>query len=71
VTRLFLVGLAVAVFCTVSLAQHTATDMTSGDMTDMSGMPSDSMNKASESFIGGLEQHASSGTDAQPNSTRF
>jgi hypothetical protein len=71
VTRLFLVGLAVAVFCTVSLAQHTATDMTSGDMTDMSGMPSDSMNKASESFIGGLEQHASSGTDALPNSTRF
>jgi hypothetical protein len=71
VTRLFLVGLAVAVFCALSLAQHTATDMTSGDMTDMSGMPSDSMNKASESFIGGLEQHASSGTDALPNSTRF
>jgi len=70
VTRLFLVCLAVAVFCALSLAQHAGTDMTSGDMTDMNGMSSDSMNKASDPFIGALEQHASSGTDAQPDSTR-
>jgi hypothetical protein len=56
--------IAVVALGTVSLAQNAGGNM---DTPEMQGMAQDGMQ--SDSFVGVLEQHATSGTDAQPNST--
>ena len=56
----------------LALAQDGGHDMNmSGQTPSMPGMAHDAMSMQSESFIASVLQHATSGTDAEPNSTPF
>ena len=56
----------------LALAQDGGHDMNmSGQTPSMPGMAHDAMSMQSESFLASVLQHATSGTDAEPNSTPF
>jgi hypothetical protein len=63
---IFFHSIALLVLSCSSLAQNSNHDM---NMPGMEGMAPDNMNIRPPSFIEMLEQHTTSGTDAQPNST--
>jgi len=73
----FLFVVTIAVFANPFLTQAFAQDSSQGmqtseqNMPGMSGMASHSKQMQPQSFIESLEMHATSGTDAGPNSTPF
>ncbi len=73
--RMLLLALAITLLLVPSqlaLAQDGGHDMNmSGQTPSMPGMAHDAMSMQSDSFIASVLQHATSGTDAEPNSTPF
>ncbi|MCU1272274.1 MAG: hypothetical protein JWN74_3568 [Acidobacteriaceae bacterium] len=69
-TAVLCVFLVVAMVCLLRAQDSTAADSTAPmDMPDMEGMASEKMNMHPSSLVNILEQHTTSGTDAEPDST--